>query len=336
VTVAGEGFTPSGTATVKYAGAIVAASKTDRVGAFDTLFIVPLSAATGAAHTVEAIDDVTGRTVSVDHWVPPPSISLEPTQGFPGEAITITGQGFLPSTFVKPISFFGVDITRYPYVATDSSGAFEVRLAVPKVRSIDVTVSATAGESVARASFKVLPETVALTPSAGPPNTTVIVEGWGFPASSDIESLSVGGFDLLAGATNLRAVPGFVTSIWGSFIIEVTVPEIDAGDVEVTAEVAGVSAGANLTVPPIVLDLVPARGAVFAPVIVRGSGFPGSTAVTTATIKGVRVLGTHSPRTDEDGAFELNLVVPAIPAGPTEISVTVGNISFSSDFTVIP
>lgn len=211
-----------------------------------------------------------------------------------------------------------------------------VNLAVPKVISRDHTVSATAANGVARDSFKVLPATVELTPSAGPPNTAVIVEGWGFPVSSGIASLSVGGLDLWADATNLRAVPGFVTSVWGTFIVEVTIPEMDSRVAEVTAEVAGVSAGANLTVPPILVDLTPVESAIFGPVTIRGSGFPVSTTVTSVTINGIRVLGSHNPRTNAAGAFQVTVVVPAISPGPTEVSVTVGDITFSSDFTVIP
>ncbi len=336
VAVAVEGFTPSGTATVKYAGSIVASSKADRVGAIDTLFTVPLSAKPGATHAVEAIDDATGRTVSINHQVPPPSLSLEPNQGFPGGPFTITGQGFLPSTTVRPIVFFGLDISTYPYAVTDSSGAFVVTLAVPKVISRDHTVTATAARDVARASYEVLPATVELTPSVGPQNTSVIVEGWGFPASSEIESLSVGGLDLLADATNLRAAPGFMTTVWGTFIIEVTVPELDSGVAEVTAEIAGIRAGAHLTVPPLLVSITPVESAIFGPVIITGSGFPVAATVTTVTINGIRVLGSHSPKTDADGAFEVTVVVPAISPGLTQVSVTVGDISFSSDFTVIP
>lgn len=242
----------------------------------------------------------------------------------------------MPSTTVKPIVFFGLDISTYPYAVTDSFGAFEVNLAVPKVISRDHTVSATAGNGVARASYTVLPATIELSPSAGPPNTAVIVEGWGFPASSEIASLSVGGLDLLADATNLRAVPGFVTSVWGTFIVEVTVPELDSGIAEVIAEIAGISVSANLTVPPLLVSLTPAEGAIFSPVTIRGSGFPVSTTVTSVTIDGIRVLGGHSPKTDADGVFEVTVVVPATSTGATAVSVTVGDISFNADFTVIP
>ena len=336
VAVAGQGFTPSSTATVKYAGSIVASSKADRTGAFDIPFTVPLSAAPGATNIVEVIDDVTGRAVLVDHLALAPSLSLEPTQGFPGTPFTITGQGFPPSSIVESIVLFGVTISTYPYTATDSSGAFVIQLLVPKVPSRKVTVSATAGGDDGRAVFEVLPATVGLTPSAGPLNTTVIVEGWGFPALSEIESLSVGGLDLLANATNLIAGPGFVTTLWGTFVVEVTVPEMPSGVSEVSAEVAGVSAGANLTVPPIELDLTPAESAVFSRLTIEGSGFPALTTVTTVTIRGNHVLGGHIFGTDVDGVFEMTAVVPAISPGPAEVSVTVGNVSFSSDFTVIP
>jgi hypothetical protein len=248
----------------------------------------------------------------------------------------MTGQGFLPSSTVKPIVLFGVTISAYPYAATDSSGAFTSQLVVPKVSSRTVTVSATAGEDVARTSFNVLPAKVELTPSAGPPNTTVIVEGWGFPASSEIESLGVGGLDLLADATNLRAGPGFKTTVWGSFIIEVTVPEIPSGVSEVSVVVAGVSVGANLTVPPNVLNLTPTKSAIFGPLTIRGNGYPALTTVTAATIRGVHVLGGHVLATDAEGVFQMTVFVPAITPGPAEVLVTVGNVTVGSDFTVIP
>jgi hypothetical protein len=58
--------------------------------------------------------------------------------------------------------------------------------------------------------------------------------------------------------------------------------------------------------------------------------------VTAVTINGIEVLGGHSPKTTADGAFEVTVMVPPSSPGTTEVSVTVGDISFSSDFTVIP
>jgi hypothetical protein len=336
VAVAVQGFTPSGTATVKYAGTIVATSQADRNGAFDTLFTVPLSAALNSTHIVEAVDDVTGRTVSADHRVPPPILSLEPEEGFPGTPFIVVGEGFPPSADVKPIVFNGIDLSPFPNPTSDGLGAFVVQLLVPKMSGGDVTVSATAGGGVAAASFTVLPTTLGLTPSAGPPNTSVIVNGWNFPASSDLGSLSIGGVDVLANAESLRANLGLATTIWGQIELEVKVPEIPSGNAEVVAEVAGVSASSILAVPPIVLELTPRAGPIFGPVTIRGSGFPAFTLVMSASIKEVPVLGSHQLETDADGAFTLSAVVPAFSPGPVQVSVTVGTTSANTDFVVTP
>ena len=334
--ITGRGFTPFGTATIKYADGIVAANKTDLNGVLGAIFAVPLSAAFNSAHVVEAIDDATGRTVSVDHFVPPPSLSLEPPQGFPGTPFNIVGEGYPPFGTVRPIVFSGVDLSAYPYTAVDSTGAFAIELIVPSVSSLDHTVSVTAEDGEAEASFTVLPAMLGLAPSAGPPNTKVIINGRGFPASSDLESMDMGGVDILAGAVSQRANLGLTTTVWGEFEVEVTVPEIPAGNAEVIAKVAGVSASSSLTVPPLVVDLTPSEGAMFGPVIIRGRGFPAFTLVTSITIREIPVLGGHRLETDADGAFELSALVPAFSPGPVPISATVGSISSSAEFTVTP
>ena len=336
VAITGRGFTPTGIATIKYAGSIVTASKTDVNGVLAAIFTVPLSAAFNSPHVVEAIDDATGRTVSVDHFVPPPSLSLEPLQGFPGTPFDMIGQGYPPLATVRPILFFGADVSAYPYTAVDSTGAFVIELIAPSLSSRDYTVSATAEDGVAEASFKILPAKLGLEPSAGPPNTTVIVNGWGFPASSELASLDMGGVDILAGAESQRANLGLTTTVWGEFEVEVTVPEISSGAAEVVAEVAGVSANSMLTVPLVVIDLTPAEGPMFGPVTIRGSGFPAFTLVTSINIRDVPLLGSHRLETDADGAFSLGAVVPAFSPGPVQVSTTVGNISFTTDFVVTP
>jgi hypothetical protein len=336
VAITGRGFTPSGTATVKYESIIVVTSIADASGTLDTSFSVPRSAPLGSTQIVEAIDDATGRTVSVEHRVPLPSISIEPPQGFPGTPYSIVGRDFAPSAFVTPVLFDGVDIAPYPYTITDSSGAFEVQSIVPKVPGRDVAVSATAWDGVAGASFKVLPVTVGLNPTTGVPNTTVIINGWNFPGSSELESLSIGGLDVLADAESLNVNLGFTTTVWGVFEVEVTIPEMSSGDAEVVAAVAGVSASTLLTVPPIVIALAPAAGRVFGPVIVRCSGFPAFALVTSVTIGGTQLLGSHLLETDANGAFELRAGVPSFHPGPVLVSVTVGNFSINTDFTVLP
>ena len=332
--VTGRGFTPSSTATVTYAGTVVVTSQTDRGGSLNTSFTVPLSATPGSTHVVVAVDDTTGRIVPAGHWVPLPSLSLEPAEGFPGTPFNVVGQGFLPSAVVKPIVFNGVDISPYPYSTTDGFGAFVVQLTVPKLTGRDVTVSAAVRKGVAETSFKVLPVTLGLTPSTGPPNTTVTVNGWNFPGSSDLGSMSIGGVDVLAGAESLGGNLGLSTDVWGTFEVEVTVPEISSGDAEVIAEVAGVSAGSLLAVPPVVVNVTPAQGPVFGPITISGSGFPAFTLVTSMTIREVPVLSGHQLETDADGAFSLRAMVPAFSPGAIRVSVTVGNISGSTNFVI--
>jgi len=186
------------------------------------------------------------------------------------------------------------------------------------------------------ASFKVLPATVNLTPSSGPPNTTMIVNGWNFPASSNIESFNIGGLDVLADAESLNVNLGLTTTVWGIFELEVKIPEISSGDAEVVAEVAGVSASTVLTVPPIVIELTPPEGRAFGVLHIRGRGFPLSTFVTAVTLKGSDLLQGLMFKTDNKGEFALITSVPAISPGPVQISVTVGNTSAITDFIVKP
>ena len=336
VAVNGRNFTPSGAATIKYAGDIIATGEADSDGKFDISFMVPLSAAAGLAHIVEAVDAATGRAVSINHSVPLPSLSLEPTQGFPGSTFNLVGDGFSPSAAVNPVTFDGVDITLSPSITADGSGSFLVPLVVPKFSGSDFFITATAQREVAEASFKILPATVKLAPSGGPPNTTVIVSGWNFPASSDIGSFSIGGLDVLADAESLNVNLGSTTTMWGVFELEVKIPEISSGDAEVIAEVAGVSASTVLTVPPVVIGMTPSEGRAFGVLHITGSGFPLSTDVTAVTIKGFDLLQGLMFKTDDQGEFALITAVPAIIPGPVQISVTVGNTSATTNFIVKP
>lgn len=335
VTVTGHRFTPDGAAAVKYAGINVAASKADREGTFDTSFVVPLSTAYGVTYRVEAIDVATGLTVSVGHKVTFPILTLEPAEGFPGAPLNIIGQDFPAFSFIRPIVFDGLDVSPYPYISTDGSGSFEFKVVIPKVAGPGVTVSARAGAGVAVASFDILPPTVVLTPPVAVPNTNLIVNGWNFPESSDIEALSIGGLDVLSDAESVRVSLRLETTIWGSFELRVKVPGLSPGDAEVIAEVAGTTAGTILAVPPIVIDLTPPEGHIFSPLKIRISGLPASTSVTDLKIGGVPILkGTRN--TDANGAFELSTFVPALHPGPAQISVTAGTVTSTMDFIVTP
>ncbi len=335
VTVTGHRFTPNGTATVKYDGINVTIGRTDREGTFDTSFEVPIDTTYGVSYRVETIDNATGLTVSVGHRVSFPILTLEPAEGFPGAPLNIIGQDFPAFAFIRPIVFDGIDVSPYPYISTEGSGSFKYQLAIPKVAGPDVTVSAKAGAGVAVASFKVLPPTVVLTPPVAVPNTNLVVNGWNFPASTDIEALSISGLDLLSDAENVRVSLVLETTVWGSFELLVKVPILSPGDAEVIAEVAGTTASTMLAIPPIVIDLTPPEGHIFSPLKIKISGLPASTPVTDLNIGGIPILkGTRD--TDANGTFELTTFVPPLYAGPAQVSVTAGTTTSTTDFIVTP
>ena len=336
VAVNGRNFTPSGAATIMYAGNIIATGEADADGKFNISFVVPFSAAPGLTHIVEAIDDATGRALSINHSVPFPRLTLDPAQGFPGSTFNIVGHGFSPSAVVNPITFDGVDISPIPSITADGSGSFLLKLVVPKFSGGNFSITATAQREMTEALFKILPPTVKLAPSDGPPNTTMNVTGWNFPASSDIESFSIGGLDVLAEAESQNVNLGLTTTMWGIFELEVKIPEISSGDAEVVAQVAGVSASTVLTIPPVVIGLTPPEGRAFGVLHISGSGFPLFTEVAAVTLKGSDLLQGLVFKTDNKGEFALITAVPATIPGPVQISVTVGNTSATTDFIVKP
>ncbi len=127
---------------------------TGTVGGFFATFNVP-AGVTGGNHTVIATDD-TGKIGAAIFTVQGiPSITLSPTSGTVGTAVTVAGSSFAPNTAVS-VKLDSTALTTNPAtITTTSLGAFTATITIPSVSAGAHTVTVTVGTDTASAAFSV-------------------------------------------------------------------------------------------------------------------------------------------------------------------------------------
>ena len=242
-----------------------------------------------------------------------PGISFAPVSGAPGTSVLITGSGvsFDSSSTVT----FG---TTTAVAQVESSS--RISATVPALPSSHVTIKVTTGSRVVSSQtlFRVVPGLV-LTPSTGPPGSTVGVSGGGFAAS---EKISVS-FD----GTVLKLPTAPTTDSSGSFgPISIKVPAATAGSHKFSAQgsAPGQLAQATFTVTPAIV-VSPAAGPPGTVVTVSGAGFGKSENISISFDS--TMLKTKPLVTNGSGSFAPILIkVPAATtAGSHTISALGGN-----------
>ncbi len=167
ITASGSGFVPSPSSYPTYNQIIVTlwgtwgsftttsnTVYTDQLGNFSDLnFTIPLSPAGG--WTVQASDYF--GNVAVTPFTVGPSITLSPTTGPPGTAVTVSGAGFVPNNPLT-IKFNGAAVASGGYI-NGSGGFLGVRFSVPSAAYGTYTVLASDTSVSAQANFTVAPTT---------------------------------------------------------------------------------------------------------------------------------------------------------------------------------
>ena len=250
----GMGFSPSSLVTVAYDSEVADRATTDVNGRFSITFTVPLFAAIGSNHDVQVTDEATQRIVSAKHRVPPPILTLEPKQGYPGTIVKISGSGFPPDQLLSRV-FIGqleVGLPR-PSTSTDIAGSFIVLTSISgesPVSSRYLAVTATVGDQTARTVFRNLPPLLKLTPSEGPPGTTVTVHGIGFRVSFTVQPIKMGLVQIKPSGALVVTGGQVEGKQAGVFTVQIEVPDLPAGVVDVSAIVGTRTATAKFTVTP--------------------------------------------------------------------------------------
>ena len=276
---------------------------------------VPNSAVTGNVTVTVGGNTSPGVNFTV---VPPPSITnLSAGSGPVGSSVTITGTNFGSPQGTSTVKF-GAQ-TAVVNTWTDTSIGVTVP-AFATAGSVNVVVTV-GGVDSNNSPFTILPNITGVSPSSGPANTPVIINGTSFGASGTV-------------TFNGTNAPN-ITS-WSATSISVTVPVGAAtglGSVVVTSATQ-TSNGFNFTVipPPSVSGVSPNSGFAGSTVTVQGANFGATQGTSTVTFNGTpaTINGTWTDTS-------IPVIVPAIPTGSASVVVTVSNQpSNGGSFTVVP
>jgi outer membrane protein assembly factor BamB len=224
----------------------------------------------------------------------PTITSFTPTSGTVGTSVAITGTNLNLATGVK---FNGVP-ANFLVVSSTLIGA----VVPPMATSGPIVVTYGTGSLFVGSaqSFTVIPA-IALSPTTGPPGSTVTVSGTGF--GRDKVNIS---FDGTVLAQNIN--------VSGSFAKSIIIPAATGGTHSIVAQgIVADSAQASFTVTP-AITVSPATGPPTSKLAVSGSGFGGSEGVDIYFDTTDLVL----PGTDANGSFgPISITVPASAAPGT-------------------
>lgn len=131
VSIVGQGFPAENVLTrfnaqvpISYAGFALAVVSADKFGGFTATIQVPKSTKIPSNNIVRA------TVLGFDQWglgvhtVPEPTITLSPSTGVAGTAVTIAGKGFSPNIAVSTARTGGINVLGSPRLVTDDDGDF--------------------------------------------------------------------------------------------------------------------------------------------------------------------------------------------------------------------
>jgi large repetitive protein len=225
--------------------------------------VVPSGAATGKITVTTPVASAkSAGTFTIVVPGGPTIATFNPASGEVGDAVTITGAGFLGTTAVKFRS------TQAVFAVTSDT---QITTTVPqgaKTGPITVTTPVASAESSAR--FVVVTPTIPkvnkLEPRSGPVGTAVAVLGSGFLGASAVRfnGQAVAAFSVVSDSKITTAVPVGATS----------------GPVSITSPLGtGTSAKAFTVTGPKIKEITPTSGYPGDAVTLKGDGFTGATAV---------------------------------------------------------
>jgi hypothetical protein len=306
VSVTGSGFTATTTVSVTFDGTSVGQATTDVNGNFSLSFNVPASPAGG--HTITASDSFESVSATLTLVS---SIRLSPSSGTAGSQFTVSGSAFGASTSVI-VSF---ESSQAVTATSDYNGSFTVSLSVPNSSGGAHTVTATDGTNTATETFSTLAR-IAFTPVKGQTGAQVTVTGSGFAAG---RTVTVRFAD--------TAVRNILADANGGFSYTLTVPQLNAGNYNVTASDGSNTATFTFTITASV-NLNATSGNVGSSLTVTGSGFSGTV---TILYDGTAVATAVA---DADGAFSATFNVPASIHGNHIITASDGATKLQTTFTM--
>jgi hypothetical protein len=283
VTVSGENFSPNQTVQITFDGSSVGSVSTGD-GSWSQSFSVPSSPS--GTYTIEA-----GGVTSTFTVVP--EASLSSTSGSVGSQVTASGEGFGASEEIT-ISFGDEDVAS---ATADSNGSFSTSFDVPPIAAGSYTVSIGNASSV---SFTVS-SSFTVSPSSGPPGTSVRVRGSGFEPNSSV--------DLTIDGDPIQSV---TTGSDGALSASVQIPVVAGGPRAISVSGASGSGQATFDVTP-TLTVESPNASPGAEVRVSGSGFRANE--TGITIRFDEETVASGISADAQGRWTGSFTVPNATAG---------------------
>lgn len=205
---------------------------------------------------------------------PPPSITLDPTQGALGSTVSVTGTYFASDSPISltatPNNNNGVSIPICAGTTSDSNGGFSCTFTDPSAsgNSSDTIAATDDAADSASTVFTIISPALSLTLGAGQPGQTLGVTGVGFPTDTEITVP----FGSTGGSCSA------MTSSSGAFSCSLAVPLTNSGDVSVSGQASGVTyATREFDVQPFPSTRFPAY--FFGITIPGQSGYLGTTTV---------------------------------------------------------
>ncbi len=314
VTIAGTSFGASqSSSTVTFGGATATVNTWS-----DTSISVIVPSGTGTQSVVVTVNTQPSNGFSFN-YIPPPSITnLSAGSGYAGSSITITGTSFGATPSSSTVTFNGATAVVNNW--SDTSLAVTVPAAAT-TGNVVVTVGGVASNGVP---FTVLPNITGVSPSSGPANTAIIINGTRFGSPQGTSTVTVNG--TLATVSN-----------WSDTSISATVPVgAPAGVGSVVVTVGGQPSNGftfNVIPPPSISGVSPASSPAGTSATVQGVNFGSSQGSSTVTFNGT-LATVNGIWTDTS----IPVIVPgSLPQGSAPVVVTVSNQpSNPSPFTVVP
>jgi len=213
VTIWGSGMTPSTTATPRFITSLqigtvsliwTGAITIDSAGNIQAVTAtIPPNAGWGLGIITAKDNGIPFKTATATYTVQQPSIVIDPSEGYMGDMVTITGTGWLPGARGM------VTIKQIPPALGDTitnpgdDGSFIARVAIPttggvgpRAVAINAGDSTTWGNTAPGKTFMVKSASISVEPLSQAATKTVTVTGLGFTPQSPVSALTIAGADV--------------------------------------------------------------------------------------------------------------------------------------------
>jgi hypothetical protein len=286
-------------------------------------FSFPAPEATKGSHVV-SIQVAGSAAMTATITIKEKMLGIEPTEGFIGDTISISGNGFAAG----PAKVYMGTTQAEENIIIGSNGSFNGTFTIPQIAggTYDVTITDSAGTLGTALGKVTVNPTMGITPTSGIFDDPITVTGSGFGPQKSLSIVIDGAYSLgNATSTNKGEIPANTTF---------TVPNLPKGQHTVrVSDSEGRYAEAYLTINQ-KYSIGTTEGKLGDRVSILGTGFAANRQIT-VSFGGASVQTDPSLiTTNQYGSFSGFFTVPPSVAGPSTVSITDGANSGTATFTV--